>query len=103
MTYACSAWEFAADTQLMKLQRLQNQVLRTIGKFPRNTSIRDMHISLQIPYVYDYVTKLCRQQSQVIQDHENIHVRIIGQGEARHREYKRFKLVSGQAYDRFSD
>jgi hypothetical protein len=24
MTYACSAWEFAVDTQLLKLQRLQN-------------------------------------------------------------------------------
>jgi hypothetical protein len=54
MTYAYPAWEFAADTHLMKLQRLQNKVLSTIGKFPRNTPIHDMHISLQIPYVYDY-------------------------------------------------
>jgi hypothetical protein len=29
MTYACPAWEFAADTYLLKLQRLQNKVLRT--------------------------------------------------------------------------
>jgi hypothetical protein len=34
MTYACPAWEFAADTCLLKLQRLQNKVLRTIGNFP---------------------------------------------------------------------
>jgi hypothetical protein len=32
MTYTCPAWEFVADTHLMKLQRLQNKVLRTIGK-----------------------------------------------------------------------
>jgi hypothetical protein len=76
MTYACPAWEVAADSHLMKIQRLQNKVLHTIGKFPRNTPIRDMHISLQIPYVYDYITKLCRQ-AQVIQHHENIHVRNI--------------------------
>jgi hypothetical protein len=30
MTYVCPAWDFAADTHLMKLQRLQNRVLRTI-------------------------------------------------------------------------
>jgi hypothetical protein len=49
------------------------------------------------------ITKLCRQQAEVIQNHENEHVRSIGQGEARHIKYKRFKLSSGQAYDRSSD
>jgi hypothetical protein len=33
MTYACRAWEFAAGNRLLKLQRLQNKVLRTIGNF----------------------------------------------------------------------
>jgi hypothetical protein len=35
--------------------------------------------------------------------HENEHVRGIGQGEAIHRKYKRFKLGGGQAYDRSSE
>jgi hypothetical protein len=52
MTYACSAWEFAAETHLLKLQRLQNKVLRTIGKLPRRTPVRDLHMAFQIPYVY---------------------------------------------------
>jgi hypothetical protein len=43
MTYECPAGEFAADTELMKLQTLQNKVLRNIGKFTRNISVRDMH------------------------------------------------------------
>jgi hypothetical protein len=30
-------------------------------------------------------------------------VRNIGQGEARHRKYKRLKLGGGQAYDRSND
>jgi hypothetical protein len=30
MTYACPAWKSAADTYLLKLQRLQNKVPRTI-------------------------------------------------------------------------
>jgi hypothetical protein len=35
---------------------LDIKVLRTIGNFPRSTSVRDMHVAFQIPYVYDYVT-----------------------------------------------
>jgi hypothetical protein len=54
MTYASPAWEFAADTHLMKLQRLQIKDLRTIGNFPRRTPVRDLHIGFKIPYVYDY-------------------------------------------------
>jgi hypothetical protein len=71
ITYACPAWEFAAEYHLQKLQRLQNRVLRTTGNFPRRTSVRDMHVAFQIPYFYDYITKSCWQQAEVIQNHEN--------------------------------
>jgi hypothetical protein len=54
-------------------------------------------------HIYGFITKLCRQQSEVIQNHENEHVHSIGQGETRHRKYKRFKFGGGQAYDRSSD
>jgi hypothetical protein len=53
--------------------------------------------------IYDYITKISRQQAEVIQNYENENVRNIGQGEARHRKYKRLKLGGGQAYDRSSD
>jgi hypothetical protein len=56
----------------------------------------------KIPYVYDYITKLCRRQAEVILNHENSNVLAIGQGEPRHRKYKRLKLCGGQAYDRSS-
>jgi hypothetical protein len=95
MTYDSPAWEFAADTHRMKLQRLQNKVIRT--------PVHDLHIAFKIPYVYDYITKLCRQQAEVIQNHDNENVRHIGQGEARHRKCKGLKLGGGQAYDRSSD
>jgi hypothetical protein len=103
MTYACPAWEFAADNHLMKLQRMQNKVFRTIGNFLRSTPGRNLHMVFKLPYIYDYKTKLRRQQAEVIQNHENANVRNIGQGERRHRKYKRFKLGGGQAYDRLSD
>jgi hypothetical protein len=87
----------------LKLQRLQNKVLRTIGHFPRRTPVRELHVAFDIPYVYDFITKLCRQQAEVIQNHVNPNVRNIGQGEDQHRKYKSLKLGGGQAYDRASD
>jgi hypothetical protein len=56
MTYTCSAWEFAPDNHILELQSLQNKILRTIGNFPRLTSVRDLHVDFKIPYLYDYIT-----------------------------------------------
>jgi hypothetical protein len=56
-----------------------------------------------MPYVYDYVTESCRQQAEVIQNHENENVSYIIQGEALHRKYKRLKLGNGHVYDCSSD
>jgi hypothetical protein len=72
------------------------------GNFPRRTSVRDMHVAFQIPYVYDYITKSCRQQPEVIPNHENEengNVRYIGQGKAQHRKFMRLKLGGGHVYD----
>jgi hypothetical protein len=53
-----SASEFAADNHVLKLQRLENKVLRTTCNFPRRTPVRDLHMAFKLPYGYDYVTKL---------------------------------------------
>jgi hypothetical protein len=81
----------------MKLQRLQNKVLRTIGNYPRRSPVRDLHLAVQISFVYDYITKLCRQQAEIIQNHKNENVRKIGQSERRHRKYTGPKHGGGQA------
>jgi hypothetical protein len=70
MTYCCPAWKFVTDSQLLKLQRLQNKVLRTTGNFPRHIPVRDLHMAFKLPYSYDYITKLCRQQAEVMLNHE---------------------------------
>jgi hypothetical protein len=68
MTYTSSDWEFAADTYLLKLQRLKDNFLHIIA-------------------IYSQVHEnLCMQQAEVIVNHENEHVHSIGQGEARHRK-----------------
>jgi hypothetical protein len=64
----------------------------TIENFPKRTPVLDLQTTFNIPYVYDYVTNLCRRQADVIQNYENEHVHGIGQGDARHRKYKRLKL-----------
>jgi hypothetical protein len=51
MTYAYLAWEFVADTHLLKLQRLQNKVLRIIGNFPRCTPVWELYKAFNIPYI----------------------------------------------------
>jgi hypothetical protein len=64
MTYDCPAWEFAADTHLLKLQRLQNKVLRTTGIFPRHTPVCELHKAFNIPHIYDYITKLSKNHTK---------------------------------------
>jgi hypothetical protein len=102
MTYACPAWEFAADTYLLKLQRLQHKVLITTGNFPRHTPVCELHKAFTIPYIYDYITKLCRKQAKIIQNHVEANVCNIGQGKPRHRKFKRLKLGGSKAYHRSS-
>jgi hypothetical protein len=94
MAYSCPAWEFAAECHLLKLQGLQNKVLRAIGNFPKRTSVRDMYKAFHMLYVYDYITKSCRQQAEIFQNHESENVLYTGHGEARHRKYKGFNLVA---------
>jgi hypothetical protein len=89
MTYACPTWEYAADAHLLKLERLQNRVLRATGNLDRRTMVCEMHVAFKIPYACNYITKLCRTQAEVILDHRNPIVRDIGQGEAIHRKNKR--------------
>jgi hypothetical protein len=49
------------------------------------TPVRDLHTAFNFPYLYDYITELCRQRAEVIQKHENEYVLSTGQGEARHK------------------
>jgi hypothetical protein len=102
MSNACPTCEFAADTHLMKLQHLQNRVLRANSNLDRRTPVRDLHLAFKIPYVYDYITKLYRRQAEIILNHENPNVLAILEGEARHRKHNRLKLGGGQVYERSS-
>jgi hypothetical protein len=61
----------------LKLQRLQNKIIFTIGNLPRRTPTRDLHMAFKIPYLYDFITNLCREQATVILNHENVNIRTV--------------------------
>jgi hypothetical protein len=103
VTHASPTWEYAADAHLLKLQRLQNRGFRSNGKFDGCTTVHEFHVTFKIPYVYDYITKLCRTWVEVILNYVNPNAHDIGQGEGRHRKNKRLKLGGGQAYDCSAD
>jgi hypothetical protein len=85
-----------ADAQLLTLQRPQNRVLGATGSLDMCTPVRELQ-------VYDYITILCRAPAEVILNHVNPNVCGSGQGEARHRKYKRLNIYDGHAYDRSAD
>jgi hypothetical protein len=66
MTYICPAWALAADNYVLKLQRLQNKVLRIIDNFQKWTPVRGLHMAFELPYLYYYirVTKLCSNKQK---------------------------------------
>jgi hypothetical protein len=95
--------EYAAEAHLLKLQLLQNRGLRTTGNLDKYPPVRELHVAFKTPYVYDCMNKLCRTQAEVILNHVNPNVSGTGQGEARHRKYKRLEFGCGQAHDRSAD
>jgi hypothetical protein len=73
MAYACRACELAADTYLLKFQRLQNKIFRTTENFPRCTASRDF---TWLP-VFLMDIKVMQATRKVIQIHKNEHIGTI--------------------------
>jgi hypothetical protein len=84
MTYTCPTCGYAVETDLLNLQRLQNRVFCTIENLDRCTPVCRLYMAFKIPYVHDYITKLCRTQEEVIINNVNPNVYGIGQGEVMH-------------------
>jgi hypothetical protein len=60
-------------------------------------------MAFQVPYIYDYILKFCRQQAVAIQNHENTNIRDIGKSETQRIKYKTLNFGRSQAYDRSYD
>jgi hypothetical protein len=82
MFSVCPTCDYAADAYFFKLQGLQNPDRCATGNFNRRASVREFHLDFKIPYVYNYVKKLCRKQAEAIQNHLNPNLRAFRQEEA---------------------
>jgi hypothetical protein len=61
--------------------------------------MRVVLVDFHVPYVYDYITKLCKRQAEMIHNNENENVRNIGQGETPRRKYEMLKLGGDHLYN----
>jgi hypothetical protein len=68
--------------------QLLQKVLQIVCNLPRHIPTRDLHLAFKIPYLYNFIAKLCRQQAAVTESHDNVNIPNIGQGEAQHTECK---------------
>jgi hypothetical protein len=48
-------------------------------------------MAFKIPYMQDYITKLCRSEAEVILNYVHPNVHGLGQEEATHKKYKRLE------------
>jgi hypothetical protein len=58
----------------------------------------NLHVAFKVPYIYDFITKSCKQQAEVTQNHHNPSARVAGQGKHQQRKHKSFKFEGGQEY-----
>ena len=67
MTYdlwQAGAWESAADTHHLKLQRLQNKILRTIGNFPRRKPTFGFQNCVRVWFYYKIMQAASRSHTK---------------------------------------
>jgi hypothetical protein len=85
------------DAHVLKLQCLQNRVLPATVNLDRRAQVVELYVAFKIPYVYEYINKLCRTQATVILKYVNPNVRGIGQRDIMRGKCKKLKLGSRQA------
>jgi hypothetical protein len=67
MTYAHPAWEFVAEFACETRFSAPLEIFQGAHRPAICTSLSTFHM-------YDYVTKLCRQQAELLHNHENEHM-----------------------------
>jgi hypothetical protein len=65
----------------LKWRHLQNRVLCAIGNLDRCTPVLELHVALEITYVYDYIIILFRTQAVVILNHVNPNILVCDIGQ----------------------
>lgn len=93
--YGVQLWGCASKTNIERIQRSQNKILRDIVNAPWFIRNRDIHRDLKIPTIEDEIRKTAHRHQHKLQEHVNTEVRsLIGsQGQRRLKRTKPFELV----------
>lgn len=94
MTYAFPNWEFAANTHLLKVQRLQKQVC---PHSRQHSGYGFVYVAFKIPYVDGWITKSCRWRVELHKITKTCSQ--CYRRRSRHKRYKSPKHAGGQACD----
>ena len=75
--YACPVWSLTSDSNLKKLQIIQNKFLRIIGNYRRFTQIETMHRELNIEPIKDYIKTIVKNYFERVNSHRNNWLEIL--------------------------
>jgi hypothetical protein len=79
LTYASPVWNNASNTNLSKLQVIQNKSLKIIYNTPIYTNLKKLHAIYNIPFVTDITNKLTsRFYERITNNHTNTLVKSLG-------------------------
>jgi hypothetical protein len=54
------------------MDSLKLKMVITTGNFARRTPTRELHVDIKIQSVKDFITKLSRQQAEVMRNYNNV-------------------------------
>jgi hypothetical protein len=104
MTYASTTWEQARTLTSSNYRACRKEYPVPLERnLDRCTQVHELHVSFKILYVYNYMYKLCRTQTEVILNHANPNTRGTGQGEAGLWKYKMLNLGGCRAVKVLND
>ncbi|KAL1124059.1 hypothetical protein AAG570_001829 [Ranatra chinensis] len=72
LTYGCQVWHTVAETHLQKLQITQNKCIRLASGQPIRTNTLELHKSLNILTLKDFIKKLTDKFKLSLRDHPNV-------------------------------
>jgi hypothetical protein len=60
--------------------------------FSRRTQVRNLHIAFRLQNVYGYITELCGQQAEVVQNQKGTNFHNVRKSKAQRRKHKTLQL-----------
>ncbi|BES99548.1 Reverse transcriptase (RNA-dependent DNA polymerase) [Nesidiocoris tenuis] len=89
--FGCAIWSSASDSQIKRVQTLQNRVLRIITGAPWYIRNKNLHRDLDVPEVSEVLRETCCKHQSTIMAHPNDLLRSIAEDPPPPRADRRLK------------